>query len=516
MKCRLHHSLPCNLDVLLFTVLCITLFVNTHAKTRLREGPRGSQPERVLHGYTKTDSSPADRSAGGSGGGAPLIVDFAIHIMRDVVLWDELEKDGVMIQSCSFRPGTKYSRLKLSGSKLDLTDFNVGVIFAIEIGDFELNCMKPFRPVPGIDSSDNILFYKITQKIVLGPHAVILKLKLVPGKYVVPEVDFTVHEELPASSDGEDFAIYDDELLPNTADKAVLPLISNDTLPTAERFTPFKKSIFIARGATFFVNAGVRVRFFGFKIVRLTSLEFRWEQSLDAYLRASLNVKFPLQKNSFGEIRRVYIPRLNFRAAIPLVGKIQAGAFVALNYVVQLRARVKLQARINAKYKRHEVVTAKLTPARYTAVNKLSFGRGASSSGSVVVAASSSLSSVGFAGVRPVIGVGLTYTTTRITFEGFKLKTMQVSKSVDGNVGASVGAKLAVDYETRPFSRFFGKKLNAVCNSCHSVRANLRFVGKSLSAQLVVAEEVKAEKVIAASLFNLDIGTFCLVRKPCK
>lgn len=510
------HHLPAALTIILFSILCITLIPHTHAKTRLHKGPPKGQPERILYGYTKTSPSPSDRSGGPPGGSPPHIVDFAIHITHDIVMWDELVKDGISMESCSFKSGSRFSHMKLSGIKLDFTDFGVGVIFAVEKGDYELNCRKPLRPVPGIDKSDNILFFKIIRATTLGPHTVLLKLKLVPGRYVVPEVDMTMHEASSAAADQDDFAIYDDDVLPDSTEMAIRPLLANDTLPTVDRFTQFKKTIKIAGGATFDVNAGVKVKFASFKVLRLRSLEFRWEQSSDAFLRASLNVKFPLRKSAYGEISRFYIPRLSFKAGIPVVGKLQAGAFVALNYVVELDTNVKLRAMINAKYKRREVVTARISSPRYSAVNKLAFGSGATGSGSVVVASSGSVNADGFAGVRPVIGVGLTYTTTRVTLKGFKLRTEKESKSVDGNVGARVGAKLAVDYMKRPFRPFFGKKLNPICSSCHSLRANLRFVGKSLSAQLVVAEEVKAEKLIVASLFNLDVGTLCLMKKTCK
>lgn len=171
--CRSHRCFPSTLATLLFSILCVTLISHTHAKTRLHKGPRKGQPEKIIYGYTKTSPPLSDRSGGPPGGSAPHIVDFVIHITRDIVVWGELFKDGISMDSCSFKSGSRSSRVMLSGAKLGLTDFGVGVIFAIEKGDFELNCRKPFRLVPGFDKSDSILFFKNTRKIVLGPHAVV-------------------------------------------------------------------------------------------------------------------------------------------------------------------------------------------------------------------------------------------------------------------------------------------------------------------------------------------------------
>lgn len=506
-------SVPTYLSVLLIGILSLVLLPPTQAKTRLHLGPRGHQPEKILRGFTTSIADPTDRSGALLGESTSQVVDFAIHIMQDILLWEELVKDGVMFESCSFKPGSRFSQVRLSGSRLDITDFDLGVVFSIDKGDFELNCQMPVLSVPGIDDADNILFFKIINKVVKGPDTVLLSLQLVPGRFVVPEVDVWVREETVQPGKPE-FAIFDDDsdLSPSTG-ILIQPPLSNNTLPTVDRASAFRKTIRLGTGVTFNVNARVSVRLFSFKIVRLRSLEFRWEQTLSANLRAVLDVRQPFRKNANGEISRFYIPRLSFRAGIPLVGKLQAGAFVGLDYVVEVLADVKLRARVSANFRRHEEVIAKLAPPGYRAVNKLSFRKRAFSSGFITVESRRSATVDGFAGVRPVIGVGLTYTRSKIAFKRFR--PVIESKSVDGRVGASFGARLTVGYRKPPFRPYQGKRFNGICKSCHSVRASLRFIGKDLSAELVLAEEAKRTKVIVPFLFGIDLGTLCLIKSNC-
>lgn len=507
MAPRLFCTAHCYSSLLLFSILFGTLISLTHARTHLHAGPTHGQNQKILRGRAKTRTPPADRSGGHLSDTPSRVVKFACHIKKDVLIWDELARDGVKFDACSFKSGDKLSRVRLSGSKLDLTDFQTGVIFTIEKGDFELSCRKPFAPVPGIDSSDNILFYKILKKTVLGPHSVALVMKLIPGRFVVPEVDVSVGEG-DDDPHGEDFEIYDEDYMPHSTQRAVTLLQTNETLPVLSRFTSFQKTINLDFGAVLEVDAGVSARFFNFKVVRLLSLEFRWEQTLDAYVRATLDIQFAFRKNLQGEFARYFIPGLSFKAGIPLVGSLEAGAFVGLNYVVELQAAVSLKAVFNANYRRHEEVTARIFSPSFDAVNKLPIGSGVSGDANLVIGESTA-DFDGFAGVRPVVGVGLKYTRTKVSFRRFRLRITKETDSVDGTLGASIGLKLGVDFTSPPFPPYGGKQLNLICSACHHIRANLRFQGKDLSVQLVASGTVRSEKVIVSTLFDLDIGTVC-------
>lgn len=502
--------------LVLRSILLIVLLSSVEASTRRHIGPRRGQREKIVHGRTMTKSPQSGGYAGQRGNvgdGLPHLVDFSCHIKRDIVVWDELVKDGITLDQCRFKPGERRSRIRLSGANLDYFDFEPGVIFVIEKGDFELGCGKELDSVPGIDDSDNILFYKIIRRRIIDPQTIILNLKLVPGRNVVPVIDISISKD-PAPPMLEDFYIFEDDDMSGSSGRVISPMFENSTLPATDRVSKsFMKTVTVASGVTFGVNAVVDVRFTNFKVVRLLSLEFRWEQSLDASLQASLTINAAYKDNKSGGIARAFIPGLSFGVGIPLVGKLEAGAFVAVNWIVELEATVQATLKFNANYKRHEEVTASILSPSYNAVNKLPFGSGASSSASLTLGAAATVRFQGFGGIRPLVGVSLKY--TRRKFKIFPPKTYTETKSVDGAVGADIGLQLTTTFTTPPFQPFTGKELNSICDNCHNIRANLRFIGKRLSAQLIIGGEVKGEKVIVSTLFDLDIGTLCFLPQTC-
>lgn len=446
---------------------------------------------------------------GNVGDGYRHLVDFSCHIKRDIVVWDELAKDGITLDRCRFKPGKKKSRVRLSGAKLDVSDFEAGVIFVIEKGDYEVACGKPLNSVPGIDDSDNILFYKILRRRVINRRTVILSLKLLPGRYVVPIVDVNIRKQRAPPMD-EDFYMMDS----GTSARVIDPVAGNNTLPTSERISrSFSRTIVVAAGVTFNVAAGVDVSFTSFRVVRLLQLEFRWQQSVDAFVRGSLNVNLAYRNTLSGEIGQAFIPGLSFGIGIPLVGKLEAGAFIGLDWVVDLEATVQGTLTFDARYRRLEEVTASLLPPSYNAVNKLPSGSGASSTASLTLAASAAARFQGFGGIRPFIGVRLEYTRTRIRI--FPPRIDRETRSIDGSIGSDIGLQLTALVMIPPFPPFPGKSLNSICNNCHNIRANLRFVGKRLSAQLRSGGRVTSERVLVASLFDLDIGTLCFLPQTC-
>ena len=509
-------------------LLVVLLFVSqVCATTRLHKGPTNGQSERVLNGRTlsipPSEAGEGSSSNSDSSGDTTRLVDFSIHIKKDVVIWNELVKDDIKFKSCWFNPTGRRSDITLAGKKLDVTDFDKNVVFAIEQEDLEINCKRVFEGAPGIDKTDNVLFYKILDVTVISSKKIELKMILVPGWDVVPLVELRVHEE-PATSEAmsmDGFEIDDDdgeEEEGSSGTEIGQPMSArflpgNNSLSTSAKLVSVNRWFEVTTGVSIYVDANVCGRVYNFKLTRLSGFRFEWEQKLEAQIKANLIVNVDYKNHKNGEALRRYIPGLSFQAGIPLVGKLQAGAFVGFDWFVELDASARSNLHIDATYQGHEAVTATLIPPRYTAVNKLPAGTGATSTSSLTYSGTAALRFQGFAGLRPKFGVGITYSRTRITFRRWKLRKYTERRSVDGNVGVKVGVDVqtALMYPGFPPYTGSGWKLG-VCNECHHARSSLHFAAKHLSARLMVGDRIAAEGVLVEKVFNWRILTACLLR----
>ena len=537
-----------------------TLCTLASASQRLHKGPSHGQAEVVLQGRTLTDAEygAARRTSASSVSralapvghyqtGARRIVDFALHLKRDILIWSELhDQDHAKLSSCNIVSRRRRTSLTLLGRNLDPSDFRPGVVLVIDAEDYEMCLRRNVPPMRGIDRSDRQIFVAIESARTGRRGAIRVFGTVTPGRKVVPEVDFAVHEypepetEAAMYTDTE----YADEphspwsahfAMPN----AVHRMAHNTSLslPSVSRFTLAEMERDIGEAAKVKISASVDVNIHSFKLRRLTKLEFTWKQDLSASLDASLEMKDGLLgSRRSGELVRWYIPKLSFKVKVPVIGRLSAGGFVGLNWVSELRAAVSASLKFKARYTRAEHVNARLLPPRYRAQLVASSKSG---DGDVTVSASqgSSVAVRGFFGVRPVVGVGMKvrYRTLywekikirKLTWRGLFKKLWKVVKklvprwrwknySIEGNIGADFGLEVGAQAKTPAFPPYTRSGLKiGVCDSCHAVHGYINLKGKNFGMQSVVKGRIKGEVTFVSVLFQVRLGTLCALAQTC-
>lgn len=451
----------------------------------------------------------------------PRVVDFALHIKRDILIWDELEMDGARITACVLERKGRFVTLHLSGNDLQVSDIKKRVVLIIERGRLELSCGKRFPKFNKIDNADSYFFLTIKRFIVTGKNNIELGLKIIPGSIVVPIVDILVHSEAASESEIEKYKEikFDDENsrynLSEHARGSSRLSESSAILPYSSHLSLKNKQVFVEKGVQIGVNANMNVKLDSFRLTRLSGFKFQWDQKLEGTFSTNLHSSKILQNTGrSGSIARWFIPGLSFSINIPVAGTFEAGAFVGIDWISEIEIGAASNLRMKATYMKHERVTATLVPPGINAVNKQHGG----SSGSVSITASRSkyFKMSGFFGLRPLIAVGITYKKKKILFKGWKPTSVTISKNVNGNVGADIGATINLRQKNPAYLPYKGPdKTVGICNMCHSVQGVVHFTGKSLSAQTVIGDTVISKRMIAKSLFKKKLGRLCLLKSVC-
>ena len=202
---------------------------------------------------------------------------------------------------------------------------------------------------------------------------------------------------------------------------------------------------------------------------------------------------------------------------IPFVGSLRAGAFFGLDWVREISITHQATLTVAATYRKEQIATASIFPLRYSARNA---GSSASGNGNLDVSTSlvGTISVRGFYGARPMVGVGITYTRKKWRRRGWKIYRVTESKSVNGNLGADLGAELNMGYRrSPPFAAYSGSGAKiGVCSSCHALQGSLYLKGKRLSVQAIVNGRVTIEKMLVSQLFSVRVGTLCVIRRMCE
>lgn len=497
----------------------LTLFSSGEGMTRCHRGPKNKNGVAILRGRALTDAngSPAD-----TGSHARHVVDFSIHLKTDIIIWEELSEDGIRIESCSFPEGASHAKIRLSGKKLDQTDFARGVVLAIEKADLEIGCKKELPSAKEADEADSYWFYRIKRSKNIGDETVLLTVKMIQGMKAVPVIDISVHEKDASKSEIEGLRsfVFEDSPGNDETSSRIAPLYdqnANTFLPMSDKLQLFKKTIPVLGGVSMEVSGSVNAGIRNFRLTRVSGLHFEWDQTLSASLSASLLTRVNLYRSKrTGSLYRAYIPNMSFSLSIPLVGKIQAGAFLGVNWITELDVSANTRLTFNARYQRYERVRASVIPPSYNAENRLPPGTGASSTTTVSVGSSSSVRLNGFYGLRPLIGAGITYTKRKVSFRWFKIKIATETKSVNGNLGANVGLQLYAGYRSTSYPPYSGSGIKiGVCHTCHLLQGSAYFRGKTLSVQTVVSGKVTAERVLVSNLFSIRLGTICALQRVC-
>ncbi|CAN8069045.1 unnamed protein product [Agarophyton chilense] len=471
--------MPTWLILLVWLVGCIC---QASATSKLHHGASSSGSPTVLRGRTLIGAASGSSEFAGSASKpsnllalqvpTQRVLEFAVELKQDAVLFDELEEDGVQVRACSRDEAARKATIHLSGASLDKSDFQKGTAFVIDVDDWEKNC-APVLPVEGVDEADDALFYVISGMSADGEN-VFLDMNIVSGSEIAPTVDIDIREEPVLATKLPNKVLFSDSPAFVSSERLLVSarsVIANDSLPVVARPSISARSkVTLFTGVELEVDASLSANINRFKVKRLLKTEVQWEQSLEAQLNAELTVSGKIEAERSGEIFRKPIPKFGFSAKIPFVGRIRAGAFGKVDWIAELEVGAALRANIHASHRTKQRVTARVIPPRFNSRNLLRADDGSSGRSTFTFENEAEASITGFIGLRPAIGVELTLG----------------KKGVEGNIGAKLGLEAETTIKNPPFKPFTGSGLKVGrCDQCHRLRGGLKIKGKDLGVQLL-------------------------------
>lgn len=517
--------------ILLLALMCVTVPEGLYAR-RLHRGPRKQNGIKVLCGHTLTEVDHRNDGYRRS----PHVVDFNVHLKRDILMWSELADDKIKIEKCDILKGTRDIKLTFKGAELDETDFRRGVVFLIEQAEVEMACRQHLPRYSGIDWEDNYLFFRIKNRKNVGLNSLRVWMHIVPGRYAVPTVDMAVHKEEASISQMSVFkngVMYDnDNVDDEMEDGDDIDMLTrtvahwsgpngpqSPALPVASRLSVVDKT-FNLTALELKVSADVDVNISKFRLRRLTKLRFEWDTSLTGTFKADfLFLREFIGEKRSGELNRQFIPDWSFNLNVPLLGKMEAGLSVGIDWVTEIKTSPNLRLSFVAKYLEHQHITAQLFPPKFNAENIKHPETGPSASLEVSDdqgLMNNPIKLEGFSGVRPVFGAAIMYKKKKIIFKGWRIKIKDVEKKIEGLLGAEIGVEVQGSSQSAPYKPFNGPgNAIGVCDSCHQVQGTAFFKGKSQTVKTIVKEKVRDEKVVGSNLFNIRLATICLNKQVC-
>lgn len=533
---------------LMFSALLVLLLVSGSTAEYLHKGKDllGGDQDIVLKGHSFTvaeDLFDTEEEAEIEESVDPGIrqVDFYVHIERSVIVWDELSQGGASIKCGKSLEGMEsgaplhQSRLLKTSSREQLPNgeyvFTIGgggvtasdlpakatLIFSTL--EWETVCGAYLDAVDGIDESDDTLFLEIQETTESTSGSYIVRAKQISGSGVAPIVDVEVHHEKIHSGATSTGTFYEEgsvavstRIIHATDHFSSANYEKNVSLNSVSARPSFRygKTVTLPGGVgRLSMYAGISAGVTRFRFSRWYRLQFTWEQYFYAYFSSSLTVLKVSNSNKGGALARAWIPGLTFSAGIPFIARIRAGALVGINWYLTMDVNVAATLKFNARYQRREAVTAQLLPPAYSARNILTnpskFGRG-----TVSVAGSTANAKLsGSSGVRPWIGIGIEFKRR----SWFKWKTYRIYGNVGANLGLDVYTQLKINPAHRPYT---GSGLRiGTCDKCHALRGGAAVSGKRLSAQLISGTRIVKEHVFISTLFNIPLGTICVIPLRC-
>lgn len=469
---------------MIFTLSLILMFGSVLATKRLHRKSIGSD---FLRG-SMLDNDPTH-----FGNHLPHIIDISMNLKRDALLWDDLKEDGVKIKRCARNVANGKARMYLYGSGLDYSDLQIGAAFIINVEDWRSHC-GPVLPAPGIDKTDNVLFYVI-DKIKKRRNGVLVIMTIYRGRDVLPSVriDIRTATEADKKNRKRNLEFYDEIssvrkiALPQSGhDNASLPVLSRPTVSLSE-------SAEIFSGVTLNVDSSLDVSVGSFEFVRLSGITVKWEQELAASASVTLSVaEDVLNQEARGELFRQFIPSLGLGISVPGVGSFGFGAAVEVDWLVEFGADTSVDISYEGSYSLRQEVEAEVGNARISSVKSLASDSGsATGSFSFSETLAFSIGIDGFVGLRPALSV----------------EASVGDNSVGVDVGAKIGLQADVEVQfPEPFQPVTASRTLGNCDVCHHVRGDIAFVGKDLEA---------ASQILVSSLFEFSLGTLCAVEEDC-
>lgn len=466
-------------------ILSTSLLANiVQAVTHLHKDPRIPGKDFILRGTTFTDSQH---------GQLPHLVTFAVHLKKDTIIHKELEDAGVQIRSCSRSAPTRSASVTLAGNALDKSDYIAGAAFVSTVEGWEKNCGN-VEHVDEIDDNDNTLFYLI-DKVTDDGEVINLKMTIVPGSEVAPEVEVAISDNPVSKSAEWKKGILHGELLPRE------PLLRSavnggKSLPVASHAAvSFRKNVRLFDGADLVVSGAIGANVWGVRIRIFRKWKLRprvtWNHSFMANTQALLIVKKHFEISRSGKIFKTGIPGASFGFSVWAVGHVDAGFFAKLDWILEANFRARLRAGFVLAHETRQSAAANLIPPDLSVQNLPSSGTYSDAFIQFTHQESAYAKVDGFVGVKPAIGVG-------ISFRRFS-------------------AEIAVEIEGRhpPFPPFTRGRFIGPCRVCHLLRGDLFVKGKDLTGQIVKNGRLVKEKTFVSKLFEWRIATVCGIPRTC-
>ena len=490
-------------------LIALHIACSVQATTHLRSGPRARSAAPVkLYGSAVVD----DYHQNGRTSALKRIA-WAAELKRDIVTWYDLSKDGISIRDCS------PTHVTFFGKNVDASDYVRGAVFVIDVADWESN-YPPVAVEAGIPEEDDVLFYEIKSAPKVATNGLIkVATERVSGEGVVPEVELGVDEDagVPAPKAAEgDIEIFSgttttisrnlNSLKSPFNPQAALIVAGSVTksaagsVPSSNLGIGLKRRISPIPGVTLELDAGASASIRKFKLSRLRSLTFRWEQRFIAEAGVNLSVAKSLNSKSTGRIIEKRVPKFGFRSRrIPFVGRARAGAFVRVDHVLELDAKVKFEADFNIRRELRHKVRASMLRTSASADTLSPLGPQTQTS-SLDFSGSASIG--GFAGVRPALAI--------VASLG--------KKGAAANVGVKLGVEMDVEGRTSSiaFDPFEGAGLKVgVCDRCHVLQGFFGVRIKELALQMERNNRVKREVMLVRDILGVRIATVCAVPSRC-
>lgn len=425
-------------------------------------------------------------------------VAFRAELKKDVVLWDELQREGSSIISCHSHQ-YELVNVKMQVPNLDLSDYEVNTAFVISIDDWEKKCGKPEK-IHAIDHEDPVLFFNIMHAIgkKTDPHFISVHMKMVSGSTVAPSFEVVpIPKNHPSAHIFPEFHLSAENFLNPRSTQLIdpgMPLQDPDV-------TDF--SIFPGATVMTYANLDASVGRLTFK--RSFSLEVEWEQSIRANISSLLTAVSAYRAFNVKAIYRKKLSDFSYSTKVPLLGTLELEAHkkMDLSQAISINEASKVFVsanhedvlRVSAKFSSRELAIEKLLPPGFgsSGAGRIDFGE----------VASHNFGLDGFIGYHPGLELSL------------RLGSI---KSYSAVIDFSVGLEASLTRQFPPFPPLQDSSGVSVgsCSKCHEFRLKSSVVGKNLQSKLFEDGKTEKEKVHDASLFKFDLATVCALSADCQ
>lgn len=425
-------------------------------------------------------------------------VAFRVELKKDVVIWDELQREGSSIVSCRNDQNGLVS-VKLRVPNLDLSDYEVNTAFVISEDDWETKCGKS-QKLDTIDHTDPVFFFDIMHAVgkKSDPHLISVHMKKVSGSAVAPSFEVVpIPKDHPAVQEFPEFHLSAKNFLNPRSTQLIDPGMPVDD-PDVTDFSIFP-------GATVRTYASLDASVGRLSFNRLFSLEVQWEQTIRANISSLLTAVSAYNAINVKGIYRKRISDFSFKTKIPFLGTLELEAHKKMDLSQAVSINEALQVFLSASHEDMLRVSAKFSSRELSIESLLPPGFGSSGAGRIdfgdVVGHNFGLN--GFIGYLPGLELSLRLGSLR---------------SYSATVELSVGLEASLKRQFPPFPPLrepSGVSLGS-CSNCHEFRLVSSVVGKNLQSKLFEDGRIEKEKLHDSSLFRFDLATVCAVPADCQ